>query len=140
MSELSYTIYEPRRTDKNPLNRADQLVFVREGFSFWAMIAPPLWMIYHGLWRALLGFFILIFAIKLITWLFALESLTPGLLIISLFVGFGFLANDLRRFFLEKDGFQMIGAITGPSQLECERRFFHTWRPLANHLQQEQNG
>ena len=49
--------------------------FYQRWFSFWAMIAPPLWMIYHHLWRPLIGFFIaaLIF-VKLLVWLFALEA------------------------------------------------------------------
>ena len=41
--------------------------------------------------------------------------------------------------FLEKDDYHMIGAIAGPSQIECERRFFHNWSPLSNRLRDENN-
>ncbi len=139
MSEISYTIYEPTKVEKNPVARADELLFIKDGFAFWAMIAPPLWMIYHHLWRPLIGFVVALILVKTLIWLFALDAGAGVLLIIGLSIGFGFLANDIRRLFLEKKNYQMIGAIAGPSQIECERRFFHSWPPLSNRLQNEEN-
>jgi len=77
--------------------------------------------------------------VKALIWLFGLEPQASSLLIIGLSIGFGFLANDIRRLFLEKDQYHMIGAISGPSQIECERRFFYNWHPLSNRLQNEEN-
>lgn len=139
MSELSYTIYEPAKIEKDPVARADELLFIKDGFAFWAMIAPPLWMIYHHLWRPLIGFVVVLILVKALIWLFGLEPQAGSLLIIGLSIGFGFLANDIRRLFLEKDQYHMIGAISGPSQIECERRFFYNWHPLSNRLQNEEN-
>ncbi len=139
MSELSYTIYEPEKIKKDPVARADELLFIKDGFAFWAMIAPPLWMIYHQLWRPLIGFVLILLLVQALLWLFAFDAEASGLLIIGLSIGFGFLANDFRRLFLEKQNYHMIGAIAGPTQIECERRFFHNWTPLTNRLNNEDN-
>ena len=33
-------------------------MFVRDGFHFWAMVLGPLWLIWHRLWLALLGWIV----------------------------------------------------------------------------------
>lgn len=46
-----YTIHEkegPKATDTD-------VILVREGFSVWAFLFPPLWALYHGMWPAAFG-------------------------------------------------------------------------------------
>ncbi len=131
MSELSYTIYEPREVKKDLVARADELVFVKDGFSGWAMLAAPFWMIYHRLWIPLIGFVIALTVLQTIAHLFGAPEESNGLLFVGLSLGFGFLANDIRRILLERRGYRLVGAVAGHSQIECERRFFANWLPLA---------
>ena len=138
MSELSYTIYEPEEVKKDLVVRADELVFIKDGFAGWAMIGSVFWMIYHRLWLPLIGFIV---GFGLLTGLANLFGASPeagGVLFIGLSIAFGFLANDIRRLILEKDNYKMVGAIAGPTQIECERRFFECWPPLKNRLQDEE--
>ena len=37
----------------DPLASADRTRFVRDGFSFWALVLGPLWLLGHRLWLAL---------------------------------------------------------------------------------------
>jgi hypothetical protein len=130
-------IYEPEEVKKDFIERADELVFVKDGFSFWAMIAPPIWMIYHRLWWPLIGFFIVLGFLQISTYLLGISPDDGGLLFVGLLIVFGFLANDFRRMMLEYSHYKLIGAVVGHSQLECERRFFDNWSPLMGRSREE---
>ncbi|MCP4934971.1 MAG: DUF2628 domain-containing protein [bacterium] len=139
MKDLSYTIYEPIEPQKELVARADELIFVKDGFSFWAMTGSVFWMIYHHLWIPLIGFIV---AIGLLTGLAHLFGGVPGaggILFVGLSIALGFLANDIRRAVLERQQYQMIGAIAGHSKIECERRFFSHWSSLQKVISNEAN-
>jgi hypothetical protein len=42
-----YTVHEPPMKAEQSQPDPERFVFVRDGFSFWAFLLPPLWM----LWR-----------------------------------------------------------------------------------------
>ena len=132
MSELSYTVYEPDYVKKDFVVRADELVFVKDGFSFWAMFFSVFWMIYHHLWLPLIGFVVTFGVLKILAYLFGAPAETGGLLFAGLSIAFGFLANDLRRLVLEKEEYNVVGAVVGTSPVDCERRFFQNWAPLVD--------
>jgi Protein of unknown function (DUF2628) len=76
-------------------NAAPEPVAVPDRFSWFAAILPPLYMLRHGLWLALLGFFVAIVALSFLSlvvgdgasfWLYVLGA-----------VLFGFEAGTLRR-------------------------------------------
>ena len=52
----TYTVHEalipPRELDR----RADDIVFVKEGFSWWAFLAPLPWLLYRRLWLETLAY------------------------------------------------------------------------------------
>ena len=139
MKDLSYTIYEPLAPQKELLARADELIFVKDGFSFWAMIGSVFWMIYHHLWIPLIGFLLAIGLLSALAHLFGADPGAGGILFVGLSIALGFLANDIRRAVLERQQYKMIGAIAGHTKIECERRFFNDWSPLQNSLSNEAN-
>jgi Protein of unknown function (DUF2628) len=138
MSEYSYTVYEPHQVEQDLVARADELVFVKDGFAGWAMIGSVFWMVYYRLWMPLIGFVVAFGVLVGLAYLFGASTAASGLLFLGLSVSFGFLANDIRRLVLENEDYKMIGAIAGPSKIECERRFFHNWSPLSNRLHYEE--
>ena len=137
MKDLSYTIYEPGEPQKELVARADELVFIKDGFSVWAMIGSIFWMIYHHLWLPLIGFLLAITVLSGLAHLFGASPGSGGILFVGLSVAFGFLANDIRRVVLERQQYKMIGAIAGHTKIECERRFFSSWAPLQDSLVDE---
>ena len=139
MSEQSYTVYEPGDFKKDLLERADDIVFVKDGFSWWAALIPLLWMIYHRMWLPLAGFFVAATLVQILAYLIGVPQESVGLIFMGLSLAFGFLANDIRREMLERQNYRLAGSIAGHSQLDCERRFFDNWRPLRQSIAMENN-
>src|SRR4029450_3830547 len=53
-----YPVYEPPLKAHESAPNPERFVFVRDGFSFWAFLLAPWWMLRHRLWLALTGFII----------------------------------------------------------------------------------
>jgi hypothetical protein len=122
-----YTVHEPpSKADGSPSD-PDRFVFVRDGFSFWAFLLAPLWMLRHWLWLVFVGYVVLAVALQI-----ALRSIgasstvmvTVGALL-SLLVGFE--AATLRRFTLAFRRWSNVGIVVGDDLEAAERRFFEAW-------------
>ena len=55
-----YTVYEPPLRGHESAPDPERFVFVRDGFSIWAFLLAPLWMLRHRLWLAFLGYVIIV--------------------------------------------------------------------------------
>src|SRR6185503_6023109 len=110
-------------------DRAETLVFVKDGFSWAAALFAPLWLIVHRLWWPLLGYAVVTGAMQLPQLLFALDQRWLGLTLFALHLLIGFEADTLRRWRLEQRGWHTIGTVSGRTPAECERRFFDAWLP-----------
>src|SRR4051794_11415266 len=57
-----YTVHAPARQNlgggPTSIAAADKFVFVRDGFHVWAFVFGPLWLLFHRLWLALLGYLV----------------------------------------------------------------------------------
>ena len=105
----------------------DQFVFVRDGFSFWAFLLPPIWMLRHRLWLVLLLYLAVAMALAAALHLLGASisaRLAAGLLL-SLLVGFE--AATLRRFGLARRRWNEVGIVVGDDLEAAERRFFDAW-------------
>ena len=49
-----YTVHAPVTNDAG-IAATDRFAFVRDGFHFWAALLGPLWLVWHRLWLALIG-------------------------------------------------------------------------------------
>ncbi|MFH5923169.1 DUF2628 domain-containing protein [Roseomonas xinghualingensis] len=89
---------------------------VREGFSFWAFLFGPLWLLWRGLWLALLGYLVVMVAIAFIPdpW----ETFVG----LALQVLFGFHARDLERWTLRRRGFASQGVVAAHDEDEAALR------------------
>lgn len=120
-----YTVHQP------PLGvgvaEPYRFIFVRDGFSWWAFLLTPFWMLRHRLWLALALY--LLMAAALDAGLRALGAsvfmLVPVDLLISLLAGLE--AGTLRRFKLARRHWRNIGVVTGDNLEDAERRFFDVW-------------
>src|SRR5436190_10374147 len=99
-----YTIHVPP-AELSP-SSPDRFVFVRDGFSFWAFLLGPVWMLWHRLWLVLLGYCVLAIALQAGLQAMGASSgvkfTTGGLL--ALLVGLE--AATLRRFILARRGWR----------------------------------
>ena len=99
-----YSVYEPPGEASDPEERAEALVFVKEGFSWPALLVPGLWLLYQRMWLELV-LFVALFAV--LGWVFdpsgdQTQTLF-GWLSVAIIVLFAFEANDLRGAALERE-------------------------------------
>ncbi|HEY4407541.1 MAG TPA: DUF2628 domain-containing protein [Xanthobacteraceae bacterium] len=122
-----YTVHEPPvRGGATAAPEPERFVFVRDGFSFWALLLGPLWMLRHRMWLVLLLYAGLAVGLSLVLQLQA--SAKIGLIVwglIALLIGFE--AATLRRFTLGRRGYRNIGIVVGDDLELAERRFFDAW-------------
>jgi len=130
---LTYTVHEPPNPPADRIDRAESLVFIKDGFSWVAVpFAPvwaPIWLIAHRLWWPLLGFVVLIVGFELVKRMTGVDQRWVGLAGWALALMIVFEGDTLRRWALERRGWRTLGSVTGKTAAECERRFFETWLP-----------
>jgi hypothetical protein len=122
-----YTVHAPPAKADDAAPEPERFVFVRDGFSLWAFVLAPLWMLRHRLWLVLLGYVVIVAALH-----FGLQfaGASPGvrwgvMTLLALLVGFE--AGTLRRFTLGRRGWQNLGLVVGDDLETAERRFFADW-------------
>jgi hypothetical protein len=130
-SQQAFTVHEKPEPPADRDERAERLKFVREGFSLFAFLVPPLWMLVNRMWLVLLGYLVAAAAIYGAIDLFEVDEhwLYYAMLALNFVVGFE--ADALERWTLDQRGWRMIGSVTGNTYEECERRFFEGWVPTV---------
>ncbi len=115
-----YTVHQ----GPSPAAGGDDVVFIHDGFSWPALIVPPLWALYRTLWAVLAGVAVVTLAIEAAArWSGApLEVVVATTFAAALL--FAFEANDLRRWTLRRRGFRDVGVVAGRSLSDAEQRFF----------------
>jgi Protein of unknown function (DUF2628) len=124
-----YSVYEPPAEAPDLMQRADRLAFVKEGFSWLALLVPLLWLIYYRMWIELIVLGLIYLALQVV---FGNDTQGQALAIWASFaigVLFAFEANDLRAAALERRGYRLVGVASGRDRTEAERSFFTAWLP-----------
>ena len=126
---ITFTVHEPPSPPPDRLERAESLVFVKDGFSWAAALFGPVWLLVHRLWWALLGYVVICAGMEAVRWAAGLDPgwVTVGALGLALLIGME--AGTLRRWRLDRKSWRMIGSVSGRKADECERRFFEEWLP-----------
>jgi Protein of unknown function (DUF2628) len=124
-----YSVYEPPGKAQDPEERGEQLVFVKDGFSWPALLVPGLWLLYQRMWLEL-ALFVALFA--LLGWMFGpgdQEQTLFAVLSVALIVLFAFEANDLQGAALERQGHTQVGTAIGSGLDAAELAFLQSWQP-----------
>ena len=124
-----YTVHEPADPPADRLDRAEGVRFVKEGFSWSAAILAPLWMLWRGLWLALLVYVVAMGALAVAAKAMGVGDQLASLLFLAIHVLIGFEADSIERWTLARRGWRTIGSVVGRDVVECERRFFDAWLP-----------
>ncbi len=122
-----FTVYEPPDAAADRIDRAESLTFIRDGFNSQAFVFGPLWLIANRLWVATLGYIAIVAVVVTAVLGFGLDPRWLPLLFSALNLIVGFEAASLRRWGLERRGWQMLGTVSGRTIDECERRFLEGW-------------
>lgn len=127
----TYTVYEKRVASDDMDERATDLVFIREGFVWLALIVPALWFLFHGLWRGLLLYLLLSIGLMVALSELGVSDQIVGLAGFVVNLIFAFEARDIQRASLERRGYALRAVVSGRSLAECERSFIAEWLPTA---------
>ncbi len=122
-----YTVYEPPLKVYESAPAPERFVFVRDGFSFWAFLLAPLWMLRHRLWLAFTGYVIVAIGLQVALRLVGASTGVTVTVAVLLSLLVGFEAATLRRFTLSRRGWKNVGIVVGDDLESAERRFFDAW-------------
>lgn len=125
----TFTVHERPTHAADRVDRAAELVFVRDGFNWAAVLFGPFWMIAKGLWWPLVGYLGILLAAGAAAPLIGLHPGALSLIPIALNVLLGLEGSTLQRWTLARRGWSEIGSVVGRTVGECERRFFEGWLP-----------
>jgi Protein of unknown function (DUF2628) len=132
-----YTVHVPV-TNNAAIAATDRFAFVRDGFHVWAALLGPLWLAWHRLWLALIGWIILVPAIDV-----GMVSLGAGQgaifladLLLALLMGFE--AASLERWTLSRRNWRQLDIVVADDEESAERRFFDRWTAKQRALSNDQ--
>jgi Protein of unknown function (DUF2628) len=121
-----YTVHAPVANGADP-SVTDKFTFVRDGFHFWAFAASAIWLAWHRLWLALIGWIVVTAAIDI-----GLATLGVGRwtivavdLLLALLLGFE--AASLKRWTLSRRKWRQLGIVVADDEEAAECRFFDRW-------------
>ncbi|MDB5545793.1 MAG: hypothetical protein JWO64_2942 [Hyphomicrobiales bacterium] len=117
-----YTVH--LKGSHDDLASLERVVFVRDGFSWAALIFGPLWLLWNRLWLALVVWLALEGALVIWNAFAPPTHSVTAVLQLLMHLALGFEASQLRRGALARRRFQDVGLVQGRRLMEAERAFF----------------
>jgi hypothetical protein len=132
-----YTVHAPIASSAD-VAATDRFAFVRDGFHFWAAVLGVVWLAWHRLWLALLGWIVLMAALD-----FGLVKLGVGggtVLFVDILLALllGFEAATLERWTLSRRNWHQLDIVVADNEEAAERRFFDRWTARQRGLGNDQ--
>ncbi|MDX5592060.1 DUF2628 domain-containing protein [Pseudovibrio sp. SPO723] len=123
----TYVVMAPPEVTAEKLTEANaqRITFVKDGFSWGALLIPIIWLLYNRMWLAFLGYLVAVAAIQI-----AADSVggaAPGVFAIGFALLFAIEGSALRVWSLERKNWQTLGIISARNRDEAEVRFFDFW-------------
>ena len=112
-----------KETSEEP-SAFERAVFVRDGFGWWAFLFGPLWLLWNRAWLALLVWIVLHAGLSLLVQNKILDAGPQVLLELVIALALGFEASTLRRYVLNRRGYQMVDVVQERRLIDAELRFF----------------
>jgi hypothetical protein len=108
-------------------DNADEFVFVRDGYHFWAFLFGPLWLLWHRLWLAFVAYAVVIVGVAaVLVWLrTGVDARLAVMLLVAMLMGYE--AASLRRWSYSRGHWRGIGVVVADDEEAAERRFFDQW-------------
>lgn len=122
-----YTVHQPPARATEPVPSPEQFAFVRDGFSFWAFLLPPVWMLWRRLWLVLLIYVVAVIVVE--GGLRLAGGSVAAIAVVAVLIRLlaGMEASTLRRWTLARRGFREVGIVSAVDLEDAERRFFDSW-------------
>jgi hypothetical protein len=121
-----YTVHAPV-TNKVDLRTTDRFTFVRDGFHVWAALFGVVWLAWHRLWLALIGWIVLMIAADVVMVGLGVGAVAVFLVDCLLALLLGFEAASLERWTLSRRNWRQLDIVVADDEEAAERRFFDRW-------------
>ncbi|MDP1604331.1 MAG: DUF2628 domain-containing protein [Legionella sp.] len=125
----TYTVHEPPNAGADRVDRASELRFVKDGFSWVTAAFPPFGLAASQLWLPLAAYLVFVCVAVAALAALGISESRIAVAVIALHVFMGFEHSTIQRWVLDRDGWTTLGTVNGKTLAECERRFFETWLP-----------
>ena len=122
-----FTVHEPPSPSLDRLDRAEEMVFLKDGFVWSAFLFGPLWLLANRLWLATAAYLVTAAIVYFVLDAIGIAEAVFGPLLIALNAIVAFEAHWLKANKLEAKGWSMLGSVSGRGLADCERRFFEGW-------------
>jgi uncharacterized protein DUF2628 len=122
-----YTVHQPPLKKFEAAPDPERFAFVRDGFSFWAFLLGPLWMLWHRMWLVLLGYIAVAVVMQIGLRSVGASGGAASFAAFMLALLVGLEAGTLRRFTLGRRSWRNVGTIVGSDRETVEQRFFDSW-------------
>jgi hypothetical protein len=132
-----YTVHAPTANSVD-LAATDRFSFVRDGFYFWATLLGPVWLAWHRLWLAMVGWLVLMAAIDvgMVKLGVSLAAILVADILLALLLGFE--AASLERWTLSRRNWHQLDVVVADDEEAAERRFFDRWTAKQRALSNDQ--
>src|SRR5437762_2312419 len=116
-----YTVHAPVNGGAD-LAATDKFTFVRDGFHFWAAVASPIWLIWHRLWLAVIGWIAVMVVVEL--GLMAVGAGRGAVLFADILIAIlmGFEAVSLQRWTLSRRNWRQLDIVVADAAESAEQR------------------
>jgi hypothetical protein len=133
-----YTVHAPVGSNAD-IRATDRFAFVRDGFHLWAAILGVVWLAWHRLWLALLGWIVLMTVIDVAMVRFGLAGTAVFAVDALLALLLGFEAASLQRWTLSRRKWRQLDIVVADDEEAAERRFFDRWTAKQRALSNDQS-
>jgi hypothetical protein len=123
------SVHEREDHEIDALQRAEDLRFLRDGFSWPVALFTPLALIARASWLALALYVLAAVVISAAAAGLGLGTGWAVLALVATGIIFGFEITAIDRWALNMFGWTEVGVVGGADLEECERRFFDAWLP-----------
>jgi hypothetical protein len=117
----TYLVFEP---DAATSDAAARVVFVRDKFSWPALLFTPLWLLWHRLWLAFVIFLAVEILLSVALYYFGLQDTAADFVLLLPPLVVAFEAAQLKAFRLIRRGYREVDAVLAEDLESAERRYF----------------
>jgi hypothetical protein len=133
-----YTVHAPTG-DNAGIGATDRFSFVRDGFHVWAALLGVVWLAWHRLWLALIGWIVVMTAIDVGMVRLGIPGTVVFLVDALLALLLGFEAASVRRWTLSRRNWRQLDIVVADDEEAAERRFFDRWTAKQRALSNDQS-
>lgn len=126
----SWTVFESPEPAADRIDRAEALLFVKDGFSLQALLFAPLWLLAQRAFIEAAVYGCIVAGVFAASTVLDVPFIHAVLAVLGLHILVGFEAGVIERSTLRRRGYTQISEITGTSEHDAERRFLDIWLPM----------